>query len=152
MSDFEVAHYQGLLSGGLIWAILLGAIVIGAAARAFFARPRTIPAVAVPVQRSAWVGPVLITLGVIAFFLVAPFVVYGQGPAPSARGVVMVLAGQVGYAASFLLLGLVATGIGRILGFRDRSTVSFALGTGAGMALSALAAASNHHPWLLAAP
>lgn len=147
MSEFEAAHYSSMISGGAVWLVLLLLVVIAAAMA-----QRGRPAPAASTVRAAWVGPVLISAAVLAFFAAAPFVIYGAGPNPSARGISLVVANQAGYATSFLLLGLLSVGVARILGARGWATKSFAIGTAAGLALGALAAAQGGYPWLIAPP
>lgn len=148
MSDFEAAHYHNLLAGALIWGGVLAAVLF-AVARSTWGRA-TGPAI--ESRRAPWVGPFIVASAVLAFFCVAPFVVYGAGPAPSGRGVSLVVANQAGYATSFLLLGLLFIGLGRMVGLRGRATISFATGTALGIALAVIAATINGHPWFLAPP
>lgn len=148
MSDFEAAHYHNLLAGALVWGGIFAAILF-AVARATWGRA---DGAAIVSRRAPWVGPVIVASAVLAFFCVAPFAVYGAGPAPSGRGLSLVIANQAGYATSFLLLGLVFIGLGRLVGLRGRATISFAAGTALGIALAVIAATVNGHSWLLAPP
>lgn len=154
MSDIDAAHYSNLIFGGLIWVVLFAALAIGVIAKTLPTKRRVdAPSTAtVSGPRPAWVGPALISLLVTFFFSAAPFAVYGSGPSPSPMGVSMVVAGQVGYATSFLLFGLLTMGVGRMFGLRGRATATFATGTAIGVGLAVLSASMGHHSWLLAPP
>lgn len=148
MPEYEAAHYHNLLGGVLIWGGLLAAVLF-AVARSTLSR---VDGPTIVSRRAPWVGPVIVASVVLALFCVAPFVVYGTGSAPSGRGVSLVVANQAGYATSFLLLGLLFIGLGRLVGMRDRGTLTFAIGTSIGVALAVIAATINGHSWLLAPP
>lgn len=150
MPEYEVAHYYRLLYGALVWGIILAAVAV--VVLRSWTGPRSANGPSTTAPRPAWLGPVFVATAVMVFFCVAPFVAYGTGSSPSVRGVSMVVANQAGYATSFLLVGLLAVGLGRIFGLRGRATITFTAGAALGMVLAAVTAANNGHAWLLAPP